>query len=44
MKLVGCDEVAHEKNLPRKKRENMRVILKKTCNFVIILMTIKKSL
>lgn len=29
MKLVGCDEVAHEKNLPRKKRENMLVILKK---------------
>lgn len=29
MKLVDCYEVAHEKNLPRKKRENMLVILKK---------------
>ena len=32
MKLVNYDEVVHEKNLPRKKRENMLVILKKTCN------------
>lgn len=29
MKLVSYDEVAPEKNLPRKKRENMLVILKK---------------
>lgn len=33
MKLVGCYEVAHEKNLPRKKRENMLVILKKNLYF-----------